>query len=314
MDLQSRGMDSNAIGTRQKPEEIILRSMRKLVSDGVWRWNQPGSRLWLIEDSVYIVWRAGVQDLVKGFHEDSITGFDFDADGMADLLVERGIAVACPNLDGKTSRYWRNQLPGIEKTPYLLRLDAGVSISDELPESIDEQSPRASSPKPKRSSPGTPVKPEKTKSSQLNETPTISRECLQILAPLMRGNELRHMKRTPHGLFISHREAAQHLELEVSEFLATVVKENIHQCDPRYPMKPVREMDGSLGILLTLDASEWLESYFGSLHLDPPTAMHQEGMSLNAIMNGALSEATKEKVAERLASKKHKSYGVYDAQ
>jgi hypothetical protein len=66
--------------------------------------------------------------------------------------------------------------------------------------------------------------------------------------------------------------------------------------------------------LLTLDASEWLESYFGSLPLDPSIVMDREGISLNAIMNGALSEAAKEKVAERLAAKKHKSYGVYDAQ
>lgn len=312
-DLQSRGMTSESTGLRERPENVILRSMRKLVSDGFWKWNRPGSRLWLIEDNVYVVWRAGVQDLVKGFHEDAITGFNFDADGMADILIERGVAVSCQKQDGMKSRYWRFDLPGIEKSPYLLRLSSDVSISDELPESIEQIPPCPSSVQVKRVQANTNVHRNQLKVAQQSQPTGLSQECMRILQPLIRENDLRLIRKTPHGLFIRHRESAKHLGMEASVFLDILVKENIHQCDPRYPMKPVREIDGNLGLLLSQDASELLDNNFGENRLEAASEMEQEGMSLEGIMSGGVTAATREKVAERLASKKTKSYGVYDA-
>ncbi|NBS15801.1 MAG: hypothetical protein EBT06_00050 [Gammaproteobacteria bacterium] len=309
MDLQFMGINSDDSGARERPEKVILRTMRKLVSNSVWQWNSPGSRLWHIDGAVYIVWRAAVQDLVKGFHEDAITGFDFDAENMADLLVERGIAQSCPDKDGKQTRYWRIPLPGIEKTPYLLRLEDGVSICDELPTAIDQDTrPRLENAK-KRSY--------DINNEELKDPVTaivgISEGCLQLLDPLMRGNDLRLIRKTPDGLFIRHRESARHLGMEASVFLDIIVKESIHQCDPRYPMKPVREINGDVGLLLTPNASKWLESHFGLIGNVCSPNVTRDGMSLNTIMNGTLSGSAREKVAERLASKKTKSYGVYDA-
>ena len=311
-DLKHSGMSSDSTVAKERPEHLILRSMRKLVSEGAWSWNKPGARLWNLEGGIHIVWRAAAQDLVKGFYEDGVKGYEFDADGMADLLVERGIAVCNPNLDGTKSRYWRVQLPGIEKTPYLLRLSPEISICDEVPEIRIGTYDRQPHLKLDDSLPIISQRLTEQQSSHSGSSSGISDPCYQLLKKLVTEGQPDHILRTSLGLFICHREASQQLEMGLSDFIDIITKDQIHLCDPRYPMKAVREIDGALGILIRPEIATWIENEFG---LIPFRSMHKAksaNVALSAILKRDLSETDKKRSTARLSSKKLKSTGVQD--
>jgi len=135
-------------------EKYLFDAMRRLVKSGQWTVNEKGARLWRFEDGLHIVWRAGAQDIVTLLAKDKVPGIPRDEDTLADILIERGLAIPKSWPDGRQYRYWQMQPEGLENTLYLLRLkSAELIFSGEPPpvveaREISEQDATAVNPEP----------------------------------------------------------------------------------------------------------------------------------------------------------------------
>ncbi|WP_026600555.1 MobH family relaxase [Methylomonas sp. 11b] len=135
-------------------EKYLFDAMRRLVKSGQWTVNEKGARLWRFEDGLHIVWRAGAQDIVTLLAKDKVPGIPRDEDTLADILIERGLAIPKSWPDGRQYRYWQMQPEGLENPLYLLRLKfAELIFSGEPPtvveaREISEQDATAVNPEP----------------------------------------------------------------------------------------------------------------------------------------------------------------------
>jgi hypothetical protein len=135
-------------------EKYLFDAMRRLVKSGQWTVNEKGARLWRFEDGLHIVWRAGAQDIVSLLAKDKVPGIPRDEDTLADILVERGLAIPKSWPDGRQYRYWQMQPEGLDNSLYLLRLkSAELIFSGEPPfvveaREISEQDATAVNPEP----------------------------------------------------------------------------------------------------------------------------------------------------------------------
>lgn len=87
-------------------EQYLLDAMRRLLRSGTWTVNVPGARLWMLNDGVYLVWRAAAGDIVELLARDRLAGIPRDPDTLADILLERGLAQPREAPHGRY-RYWR---------------------------------------------------------------------------------------------------------------------------------------------------------------------------------------------------------------
>jgi hypothetical protein len=104
-------------------EQHLLDAARRLWRQGRWTVNQSGARLWVLSDGLYIVWRPAARDLIDRLSADGIVGIPCDPDTLADLLIERGLALP-RDTDAGRHRYWLIE-PTLTKGSHLhtLRLD-----------------------------------------------------------------------------------------------------------------------------------------------------------------------------------------------
>ncbi|OAI11539.1 hypothetical protein A1507_20430 [Methylomonas koyamae] len=109
-------------------EKYLFDAMRRLVKSGQWTVNEKGARLWRFEDGLHIVWRAGAQDIVTLLAKDKVPGIPRDEDTLADILIERGLAIPKSWPDGRQYRYWQMQPEGLDNPLYLLRLKSAELI------------------------------------------------------------------------------------------------------------------------------------------------------------------------------------------
>ncbi|WNB74024.1 MobH family relaxase [Methylomonas koyamae] len=109
-------------------EKYLFDAMRRLVKSGQWTVNEKGARLWRFEDGLYIVWRSGAQDIVTLLAKDKVPGIPRDEDTLADILIERGLAIPKSWPDGRQYRYWQIQPDGLDNPLYLLRLKSAELI------------------------------------------------------------------------------------------------------------------------------------------------------------------------------------------
>jgi len=121
-------------------ERILLDVMRRLVRDGVWIVNEPGSRLWHMDGHLYLVWPAGGEEIAAIINQEKMPGLPRTPNSILDMLVERKLAefkVGQP--DG--NRYWLIA-PAIlaEKIPNIqlkaIRLNNPGALLDSLPASV----------------------------------------------------------------------------------------------------------------------------------------------------------------------------------
>jgi conjugal transfer pilus assembly protein TraI len=109
-------------------EKYLFDAMRRLVKSGQWTVNEKGARLWRFEDGLHVVWRAGAQDIVTLLAKDKVPGIPRDEDTLADILIERGLAIPKSWPDGRQYRYWQMQPEGLDNPLYLLRLKSAELI------------------------------------------------------------------------------------------------------------------------------------------------------------------------------------------
>lgn len=135
-------------------EKYLFDAMRRLIKSGHWLANDKGARLWRFKEGLHIVWRTGAQDIVELLAKDKVPGIPRDEDTLADILIERGLAIPKILPDGRQYRYWRMRPQGLEVTLYMLRLAStelvfsneppviveGVEISDEAETTVTAES------------------------------------------------------------------------------------------------------------------------------------------------------------------------------
>ncbi|MGZ0076324.1 TraI domain-containing protein [Methylomonas sp. EFPC3] len=119
-------------------EKYLFDAMRRLVKSGQWQVNEKGARLWRFQEGIHIVWRMGAQDIVAILTKDKVPGIPRDEDTLADILIERGFAIAKVASDGRQYRYWRMQPDGFDVGLYMLRLASlELIFSNEPPVAIN---------------------------------------------------------------------------------------------------------------------------------------------------------------------------------
>lgn len=103
-------------------EKYLLDAMRRLIGSGRWTANTRGARIWRFDDGLHVVWKAGAQDVSELLAKDRIPGIPRDPDTLADILIERGLAVPRKTGDGRSFRYWRMAPAELDMALYMLRL------------------------------------------------------------------------------------------------------------------------------------------------------------------------------------------------
>ena len=106
-------------------EKYLLDAMRRLIGQGQWTANTRGSRVWRFKDGLHVVWKAGAQEVTELLAKDRIPGIPRDPDTLADILIERGLAI--PRQDEEENRpyrYWRMAPSGMDVALYMLRLSS----------------------------------------------------------------------------------------------------------------------------------------------------------------------------------------------
>jgi len=179
-------------------ERYLFDAMRRLIKSGQWLVNDKGARVWRFQSGVHIVWRTGAQDIVGLLAKDKVPGIPRDEDTLADILIERGLAIPKRDAAGRQYRYWRMRPDGLDAVFYMLRLASLESIfSNEPPAAIegfeveDEESNTPSQPGtkyqalPEKTEAVKPRKPIKPK--QVSQTPATDRE-MPSLAVFPDGN------------------------------------------------------------------------------------------------------------------------------
>lgn len=103
-------------------EKYLLDAMRRLIGSGRWTANTRGARIWRFAEGLHVVWKAGAQEISEMLAKDRIPGIPRDPDTLADILIERGLAVPRKTADGRSFRYWRMAPAELDMALYMLRL------------------------------------------------------------------------------------------------------------------------------------------------------------------------------------------------
>jgi len=143
-DMKQSRLDTDLHALGVPVERYVFDGIRRLIAAGTWRVNVPAARVWVLRHGVFITWKK-LDDLYALFERDSIPGIPRDADTLADILIERGFAIA-RSLDENDQqaqyRYWpvTPRLAGMSaKTRLLmLRLESpSLAFTNELPPVVD---------------------------------------------------------------------------------------------------------------------------------------------------------------------------------
>jgi outer membrane biosynthesis protein TonB len=86
-------------------EKYLLDAMRRLISNATWLINQKGARVWILNDGPYVVWKQGAEDITRLLAADRVPGIPRDQDTLADILIERNLAIPQQTSSG-LYRYW----------------------------------------------------------------------------------------------------------------------------------------------------------------------------------------------------------------
>lgn len=161
-------------------ERYLVDSMRRLVKSGKWRINEKGARLWLIDGDLYVVWHAAAEEIGGILRDDRIPGVPRDPDSMADVLIDRALAVP-RETERVTYRFWpmRPDLFG-DNDPHrlmMLRLSSPELLLDTPPPSISAQIvPTRADKKPPAAQPEAVEAPSGTGSAEPSKKPKAEKK------------------------------------------------------------------------------------------------------------------------------------------
>jgi hypothetical protein len=138
-DLKANGAFSAQVSSTGVPVERHLRdAMCRLVSLRKWKINEPGARIWILGGNLYIAWAKGSEEIVGLLREDRVPGIPQDMNILADILLERQLAVPNDNEQAQ-GRYWYIKPAALQKPGArdviirVLRLKDAELIIDPVP-------------------------------------------------------------------------------------------------------------------------------------------------------------------------------------
>jgi len=105
-DLKANHIPSD-VGLGVPVEKYLLDAMRRLTREGRWTANQRGARIWRFADGLHVVWKTAAQEIGELLARDKVPGIPRDPDTLADILIERNLAIPRSTAAGRTYRYWR---------------------------------------------------------------------------------------------------------------------------------------------------------------------------------------------------------------
>lgn len=131
-------------------ERMLLDIMRRLVRESTWTVNVPGSRLWFMEDHLYLVWPIAGEEMAAVINREKLPGLPRTPNSILDMLTERKLAEIKGDGSGE-GRYWQiAPAPLTEKIPHIrltaIRISKPTTVLDQLPVRIegrlvDDQAP-----------------------------------------------------------------------------------------------------------------------------------------------------------------------------
>lgn len=139
-DIESLGANFSSFEIGIPVERILLDIMRRLVRDGVWIVNEPGSRVWHMEGHLYLIWPSGGEEMAAIINQEKMPGLPRTPNSILDMLIERKLA-EFRGPQGDDNRYWliapavlAEKIPNIRLSA--IRLSHPLSILDSLPPSV----------------------------------------------------------------------------------------------------------------------------------------------------------------------------------
>ena len=276
-DLRSLGVAFADYEIGLPVERFLVDIMRRLVRDGTWRINDPGSRLWHMDGHLYLIWPIAGEEIAAVINQEKIPGMPRTPNSILDMLVDRKLAnIREDQVEG--NRCWviapavlAERIPNIRLTAIRLR-DTAMVIDPappsvpgkvlDLEERVKEQpiipaqeSPTetetTTSPSPSLKAPDKPEKAVAPKPPQIEQLDGPVGEALKALADDMQSG-----KKSPDGLIhvessgalcLKWPEALNGYGLERKAILDELSRRNWLVLDPMSPFRKVVEIKAGSG-------------------------------------------------------------------
>ena len=108
-DLRQSNIEITEFNCGVPVERYCLDAMRRLIGNGKWAVNELGATVWNLKQGLFIIWKS-TSDITAMLEVDNVPGIPRDPDALAEILLERGLAVECEfiNENNQTAkyRYW----------------------------------------------------------------------------------------------------------------------------------------------------------------------------------------------------------------
>lgn len=104
LDLRAHAL-SPGDGRGKDLYEIVLNLLQRPIVRGDWEANKCKCCFYRVSETIYIDWVKAYGLICKGAEEDGINPFSYDRDDLADVLIERGVAIASESNRGLLKRY-----------------------------------------------------------------------------------------------------------------------------------------------------------------------------------------------------------------
>lgn len=139
-DLRNLGVAFTGYEIGLPVERFLLDIMRRLVRDGSWRINEPGSRLWHMDGHLYLIWPIAGEEIAAVINQEKIPGLPRTPNSILDMLIDRKLAnIREDQVEG--NRYWviapavlAEKIPNIRLTA--VRLRDTTMVIDPAPPSV----------------------------------------------------------------------------------------------------------------------------------------------------------------------------------
>jgi len=113
-DLKRNRIDMDEYSQGVPVERYVLDAISRLIREKEWTVNQFGSKVWVLDCGVFLVWKLCTKEICQLLKKDNVPGIPQESDVLADILLERDFAV-CNAVSDKIYRYW-NVIPKPEQT------------------------------------------------------------------------------------------------------------------------------------------------------------------------------------------------------
>lgn len=260
-DLKGHTLSAGTSLGRRK-DELLMTAMKTLIQEGTWALEGDMPLLSLDEDFLLIDWWQAQPSLMRKLEEMSPIGWRETADQLADLLLERNLAILPPQEGLDLQRYWPKEQG--KRLQRMLKLPTGpwitpalpaptqhrmdLSVENPAPEIIPavKMAPSVTSPKERSNA--------ETWLDQLKDGNDIKAVLTHLVA---RENEsgIRWMN---SQLWMPYPEAFRSLELSPISTLKLFQESGLLEVDRRMGIKAVIEVEGQKGCLFTPQASRYI--------------------------------------------------------